>query len=910
VDLDSLGGITFDDQAGTPTLKVDAVNHRVGIGIASPITKLDVRNGVITTGSNQSTDGSELLRGYYSEGALTVIGSEYSSGGPVIGYAVKPSTSANGAFLSSTSITVGRGAYSIDGNAHRWYGGSVQTVAENSSVTTNEVMRISSSGNVGIGTNNPTHRLVVYGTAQANEIRSSDGTVTSQWYQDSSGFGVFGTTSNHHQIFRTNGSEKMRISSGGYVGIGTSGPLDALHVHAAGFDIVGGNAINGQTMAGIKVTNSQNTDSSVGIWFGTTTSHWSGISGQRSNYLSNWGTDLRFYTHEDATNDLTYTRERVRITSSGNVGIGITNPATKLETSLIVQGQGAERYTPVDVLSISADNPGATVYGGFGQGLVFRGRSYNASTYRPLGRILHRIWDDSINTTLGSSLEFQTSNNGSVAAEPTTKMIIGYNGNVGIGTTNPGVPLDVKGIDSLIRASEAGSGTAWRSRIISQNPDGAVQRASFLGIYGTSAGVFAHNSTLNGWAPLFVNTTNGSSDGDNVILAGSGNVGIGTVNPIAKTHIRLIGDTAQPVLYLHRANNSGGGAGNPETGLEVNIPNTYNGAGTVYGVKVFARHNLGGQHYGGYFETAGSPYTSGIGVYAKTTHTDTNGPGYQPAILADAYSNIGTSNSGYAVGVLAQTNDYVNNINAILKSNYTGSSSQTALRIERNGSYVGYITTSQTTSSFLISSSSGLVGDSANQVSLNTNSTARITINSTGNVGIGTTNPTSKLSVQGSIDCGTSTDPQVAVRDSNGNLRAFEFYFSFTKPTSTGTAATVQILNVSNLTAFHQAAFTVEYGTRLQGISDGITSVCLKQFGVNKFNSGDVAITDTNDIASDTSSNNHANITCVTNGANGYIIRGEFSSSVGGSSFISGVIRGWGVADVFPSSTTFSNGAG
>ena len=84
-------------------------------------------------------------------------------------------------------------------------------------------------------------------------------------------------------------------------------------------------------------------------------------------------------------------------------------------------------------------------------------------------------------------------------------------------------------------------------------------------------------------------------------------------------------------------------------------------------MKVFANHNLGGPHYGGYFDAAGGPYTPGIGVYAKTTHTDTNGPGYQPAILADAYSNISISNSGYAVGVLAQTNDYVNNINGILK---------------------------------------------------------------------------------------------------------------------------------------------------------------------------------------------------------------------------------------------------
>ena len=42
VDLDSLGGITFDDQSGTPTFYVDAIEHRVGIGTSTPSQKLDL----------------------------------------------------------------------------------------------------------------------------------------------------------------------------------------------------------------------------------------------------------------------------------------------------------------------------------------------------------------------------------------------------------------------------------------------------------------------------------------------------------------------------------------------------------------------------------------------------------------------------------------------------------------------------------------------------------------------------------------------------------------------------------------------------------------------------------------------------------------------------------------------------
>ena len=50
---------------------------------------------------------------------------------------------------------------------------------------------------------------------------------------------------------------------------------------------------------------------------------------------NNWGTDLRFYTHDDSTASANQHKvyERLRITSSGNVGIGTTNPGAKLEVN-------------------------------------------------------------------------------------------------------------------------------------------------------------------------------------------------------------------------------------------------------------------------------------------------------------------------------------------------------------------------------------------------------------------------------------------------------------------------------------------------------------------------------------------------------------------------------------------------
>jgi hypothetical protein len=109
------------------------------------------------------------------------------------------------------------------------------------------------------------------------------------------------------------------------VGIGEDSPDSRLGILETPATIVGGNAINGSTMKGIKLKTNLNGAESVGVWFGTNGNHWSGVSGQRSNSASTWGTDLRFYTHEDASNDLTYSRERLRIDSSGNVLVGKTS---------------------------------------------------------------------------------------------------------------------------------------------------------------------------------------------------------------------------------------------------------------------------------------------------------------------------------------------------------------------------------------------------------------------------------------------------------------------------------------------------------------------------------------------------------------------------------------------------------
>jgi len=122
----------------------------------------------------------------------------------------------------------------------------------------------------------------------------------------------------------------MRIDTSGNLGLGTSTAANRLTVSATGLNITGGNAIDGTNMQGIRLQNTLNDNSSLGLWFGTNNVHWAGISGQRTNFAGDWTTDLRFYTHEAALVDVTYARERMRIDGAGNVGIGTTSPSAKL----------------------------------------------------------------------------------------------------------------------------------------------------------------------------------------------------------------------------------------------------------------------------------------------------------------------------------------------------------------------------------------------------------------------------------------------------------------------------------------------------------------------------------------------------------------------------------------------------
>jgi hypothetical protein len=122
----------------------------VGIGTTAPSEKLEVGSGAILAGTQTSVNGSLILAGYYSgaNNYITTLGSMASSGGPVLGYAVKPANGSVG-FVSSTSINAYRSAFELKDTID-FYTATVQTVSVDSAVTMTNRMSISNLGVVTI----------------------------------------------------------------------------------------------------------------------------------------------------------------------------------------------------------------------------------------------------------------------------------------------------------------------------------------------------------------------------------------------------------------------------------------------------------------------------------------------------------------------------------------------------------------------------------------------------------------------------------------------------------------------------------------------------------------------------------------------------------------------------------------
>jgi hypothetical protein len=401
-------------------------------------------------------------------------------------------------------------------------------------------------GNVGIGTTNPSSLLSVGNAAIHNNPSTTVNIATNdtgayllkatsaQFNTDGNWVGIgLGYSNNymkmgiiaeakdsnargklHFAVNTTAGSSnagisdaKMTIDNAGNVGIGTPSPSSKLNISSASYndhitltrssDELGISVSGGQLMFEGGVSPFNNNDKDLG----RSDKHWR----EAFVYSLRSGGALQFKTNGN--------NEKMRIDSSGNVGIGTTNPGAKLEindTNKAINTKGNLFVSTTDALAI--DKGGQISLGGVWSGTSqiqfagIAGRKENATS-----------------GNAGGYLQLSTTN--SAGGNLTERMRITSAGNVGIGTTSP--------VQSNLVVSPSAQSADVDGVTVVYNPDGATNRVR--------AQLKIDN--FNGVLEL----TNSSDTISTYITAAGdsyfngGNVGIGTTSPDASLHVTTDG---------------------------------------------------------------------------------------------------------------------------------------------------------------------------------------------------------------------------------------------------------------------------------------------------------------------------------------------------------------------------------
>ena len=198
-----------------------------------------------------------------------------------------------------------------------------------SDASNTERFRVTSAGNIGIGTDDPQQNLDIRG-AGASVIRLStlNNLSHTNLRQNQSGkYFEISPSSTSNQSFivnKPNGDEAVRIDENGRLGIGTDNPNNLLHVY--------GGQIKAQTSIGNTSTNVDLIRAQSGS---TGNALFAIRAANAADNNSSW--DIKTNANEDLSFTIGAGSEKVRIKEDGKVGIGSTNPTTTLDVNGIVQ---------------------------------------------------------------------------------------------------------------------------------------------------------------------------------------------------------------------------------------------------------------------------------------------------------------------------------------------------------------------------------------------------------------------------------------------------------------------------------------------------------------------------------------------------------------------------------------------
>jgi hypothetical protein len=468
---------------------------------------------------------------------------------------------------------------------------------------------------------------------------------------------------------------------------------------------------------------------------------------------------------------LTGGSERLRIDTSGNVGIGTSSPTAgyRLDVQAATAGALIKSTTGTNSSYLTCNNTGGDFYfakdsstGGVFNGAPYAAVLFSTGAYPMIfstnGTERMRI-DSSGNVAIGSttfnqkftigginasnntnqnSIEFQDTNanplfrltggrgaNGNegygvfstlTGGTMTERMRIDSSGNVGIGTSSPTEKLQVSG--TILSKNTAG----W-SILGAEATDGTRSAVSQYIPFGTQTSTnpvwqvghrFSANGNLAFWR------YNGSSHlANDMTLDTSGNLGLGVTPSAWASGARVIemGGTAPAYLAFNSTSNPYG---------FIYSNSYYNGTNNIYKISSFA--NAFGIGNGGAFQW----YTAPSGTAGNTIT-------FTQAMTLDASGNLGVGTS----------------------SPISNGAGYTTLTLNGSTSGVLEVVSNNVTKGQIYSNGTNIIynaqAGAAHQ--WNTTGTERMRIDSSGNVGIGTSSPVSKFQVAGTVTAPTYDIP-------------------------------------------------------------------------------------------------------------------------------------------------------